>query len=417
MENFNNASNKNYFKKTLLFSFFVFFATLSFWFGFTIGKRENLSNKFIPVKEAVFINQQEKNSSIDFSLFWEAFKILKQKYIEADNLDANKILYGAIKGMLQSTGDPYTVFFDPEENKEFEQDISGSFEGIGAEIGLRQGVITVIAPLEGSPAEKAGLRAGDKIIKIDGEITSDMSLDKAVKKMRGKKNTEVVLTIWRNSEEETKEIKIIRDLINVKSVSYEIKDENIAYIKITRFAEDTFDEFKKAVDNLFKQKPQGLVLDLRNNPGGYLDTAINIANKMIPKNSVILIEENKEKQKESIISRGGDILSEYRTVVLINEGSASASEILAAALKENRENVTLVGKKSYGKGSVQEFVDLPYQTADKITVARWLTPKGNQINEIGINPDLEINLSVDDYDNNLDPQLDKALEIIKESAE
>lgn len=389
-----------------------FLMALSFWIGLATGKKQaDTSQKFIPVSESIFSNKEDANSNIDFNLFWQTMNTLKEKYIDADKLDSNKILYESIKGMMKSTGDPYTVYFDPDENKQFGEEITGSFEGIGAELGIRQGVLTVVAPLQGSPAEKAGLRSGDKIIKIGDETTADMTMDLAVKKIRGQKGTDVVLTIWRNGDEETKEITVTRGIINVKSVEYEIKNDSIGYIKITRFAEDTSEGFIKAVNTLMSQNIKSYVIDLRNNPGGYLDAAVSMSNKMLPKDKVVLMEENGKGERKSITTRGGDVMSEYKTAVLINEGSASASEILAAALRENRDNVTLIGKKSYGKGSVQEFIDMPQGTAVKITVARWLTPKGNQINEVGISPDIEVDLTNEDYDNERDPQLDKALEV------
>lgn len=203
-------------------------------------------------------------------------------------------------------------------------------------------------------------------------------------------------------------------MINVKSVKFEEKDGGIVYLKISRFGENTFQEFGAALKRIDKQKTKGIVLDLRNDPGGYLDTAVEIGSKMLVRGNVVVIEENGDGKQKKLSARGGDEFSTFKTVVLINEGSASASEILAGALRENRDNVTLVGKKSYGKGSVQELVSLSQGTAMKVTVAKWLTPKGNQINEKGISPDVEVELTNDDYSNNLDPQLDKALEIVKQ---
>jgi carboxyl-terminal processing protease len=322
------------------------------------------------------------------------------------------MLYGAIQGMLSSTGDPYTSFFDPSQTKEFSEDLSGSFEGIGAEMGIKQNVLTVIAPLSGSPSEKAGVRSGDKVLKIDGAETLNMTLEEAVSKIRGKKNTTVTLTIVRNGDEGMKDIQIVRDMIEVKSVKTDTFVSNIAYIQVSRFGEDTAIAFEKAVRSASAGSAKGIILDLRNNPGGYLDVAVQMAGRMLPKGETVLIEEDHNGKQKKDYASGIDLASHIPTVILINEGSASASEIVAGALRDNRDNVTLIGKKSFGKGSVQEFIPLPQKSAVKITVAKWLTPKGRQINNEGIIPDIDVDLSRDDYENDRDPQLDKAKEFL-----
>lgn len=394
----------------------VLFCVLIFWMGFEKGKESrNTSQASISIENAVFKNKEAGiDKAIDFSLFWKAWDLLKNKYVDSEKLDANKLFYGAIKGMMQATGDPYTTFFDPEENKKFDEDISGTFEGIGAELGIKNGILTVIAPLEGTPAQKAGLRSGDKIIKIDGTASADISIEEAVNSIRGPKGTSVTLTIFREGSEETQDITVQRNVINVKSVSIEFKENKIAYIKITRFGDDTEKGFSDAMEKVKLQESKSLIIDLRNDPGGYLETSIEIASQLLPKGKTVVIEESGDKNQKRMDARGVDVGSEIETVVLINEGSASASEILAGALKDNRKNVTLIGKKSFGKGSVQEFVKMPQGTAAKITVARWLTPNGNQINEQGIKPDKEIDLTNDDFNNNRDPQLDTAIQFLNE---
>lgn len=406
---------KKLFQNYLKILALVLFCSVVFWIGFEKGKESNAPLDPAPIEDVIFKNKDKgAEKSLDFSLFWSVWDILKSKYVDSESLDANKLFYGAIKGMLQATGDPYTTFFDPEENKKFDEDISGTFEGIGAELGIKNGILTVVAPLKGTPAEQAGLRSGDKIIKIDGKASADMSIEGAVDSIRGQKGTSVVLTIFREGDEETRDITVQRNVINVKSVELEFKDGNLAIVKISRFGDDTEKLFSEAMTKIKIQKSQGMVIDLRNNPGGYLETSIELASKLLPKGKVVVIEESKDKIQEKMYARGGDVGSGIETVVLINEGSASASEILAGALKDNRSNVTLVGEKSFGKGSVQELVKLSQGTAAKITVARWLTPNGNQINEQGIRPDKEIKLSNDDYENNRDPQMDAALEVLKE---
>ncbi|HEX8974771.1 MAG TPA: S41 family peptidase [Patescibacteria group bacterium] len=386
-----------------------------YWSGFQRGIQRGQAEA-LPVKidSAVFKNtSQGADNSLDFSLFWNVWNLLKSKYVDTANLDAHKLFYGAIKGMLAATGDPYTTFFDPQENKQFNEDITGNFEGIGAELGIKSGVLTIIAPLDGTPAQKAGLRAGDKIIKIDGKNAGEMTIEEAVDKIRGTKGTSVVLTIFRDGSQDTQDITVKRDVITVKSVTLQWKENNIADIKISRFGDDTTKGFSDAIAKVQSQKAKGLVIDLRNDPGGYLQTAVDVASKLLPDNKVVVIEEDSNKSQKKMYTEGGDVASSIPTVVLINEGSASASEILAGALKDNRSNVTLIGKKSFGKGSVQEFINLPQGTAAKITVAHWLTPNGDQINEKGIQPDQEVDLTLDDFNNNRDPQLDTALKSLE----
>lgn len=406
--------NRKLFNRFSIFLLLIFLVAFSYWAGFNSGENNAGSvEKKLPIEKTVIINKEGTESNIlDFSLFWRVWDLLKEKYVDTDKLDAQKLFYGAIKGMLAATGDPYTNFLDPEENKAFQEEIQGSFEGIGAEVGMRGGVLTIISPLEGSPAEKAGLRPGDKIIKIGDQSTLDLTIDQSVALMRGKKGTEVKLTIIREGIEGSQEVMIKRDTINVKSVKLEWKNDNIALIRISQFGEETTREFNQAVKQISEASPKGIIIDVRNNPGGYLDSAVNVASRMLPKGKAVVIEENQDKKQETLSAKGGDILSGIPTVVLINEGSASASEILAGALRDDRENVTIVGEKSYGKGSVQEFLDLPNGSAVKITVAKWLTPNGEQINEKGIMPDREVKLSQEDYDNNRDPQLDEAVKML-----
>lgn len=391
----------------------IIFATLSltFWLGFEKGQK----NAPDPRGVNPFITKldSETRDQADFTLFWKVWDILQDKYVDAEKITSEDLLFNSIKGMMAATGDPYTIFLDPEENDEFNKDIEGKFEGIGAEMGIKQGVLTVVAPLQDSPAERAGLRAGDKVLKINGEASAEMSINEAVSKIRGEKGSEVILTIFRNDgEDKTIEITVMRDVIKIESVTFEIKEGNIAYFNIIRFGDDTAKIFR----NLAKKIPadsRGIIIDMRNNPGGYLDASIDIASLMIPRGKVVVIEEDKDGNQIKDFSKGGDKYSGIKTIVLINEGSASASEILAGALRDNRENVTIVGEQSFGKGSVQELIDLEGGAAAKITIAKWLTPNGDQINEVGIKPDVEIELTNEDYENDRDPQLDKALELLK----
>lgn len=406
------------FKKAFLFFFVLFSLAGIFWLGYEKGLEASSSSQnsqALSPEDAIIINKASSDDTIDFSLFWKVWGILKDKYVDKSKLDARELFYGAIDGMLAATKDPYTTFFSPKENQEFNESISGTFEGIGAEMAIRDDVLTIIAPLEGTPAEKAGLFSGDKVVKIDDVVSSSYSLDEAVKHIRGEKGTQVKLTIFREGEEETRDILVTRDVILVKSVRFEMKENDIAYIRVSRFGDDTEKEFKNAVKETLAKKAKGLVIDLRNNPGGFLDTAVALASTALPSGKTVVIEEDSEGKRKEIKSRGGDSLSSLPTVILINQGSASASEILAGALRDNRDNVTLIGKKSFGKGSVQELISVSSDTAVKITVARWLTPSGKQIHNVGIVPDIEVGLSSEDLEQKRDPQLDKALEELKKS--
>lgn len=356
-----------------------------------------------------------KPKDLDFSLFWDVWRAVEQKHLEKP--DRTKMLYGAISGMVKSLGDPYTVFFDPVETQKFSSDLSGVFEGIGAEIGIKKAALTIIAPLPDSPAERAGIRAGDKILKIDNTLTGDLTIDEAVNLIRGPKGTAVTLTIMRGAEEKSREIKVIRETIVVKSVEWKIEtagEEKIAVIKISRFAEDTAGEINLAANEILKADVKGIILDLRNDPGGYLESAVDVASIFIPANRIVTIENFQDGKKNNYLTRGGgDKLSNLPAVVLINEGSASAAEILAGALRDNRQT-KLVGEKTFGKGSVQELENLKNDSSIKITVAEWLTPSGKSINKEGLKPDIEVTLTDEDFEAKKDPQLDEAIKLLRQ---
>lgn len=414
LEEINLKKNRKLFKKYLLFFVIVFLLIGSFFLGYKKGQaKPTTSSKNVPITGAVIQNKTvPSNLKVDFSLFWKVWNLVKEKHIDSNKLDAQKMVYGAINGMLKATGDPYTDFFNPQQSKDFSLNIEGSFEGIGAELGVRDNILTVIAPLDGSPAKKAGLRAGDKIIKINDKAISDLSIDQAVDLIRGKKGTTVKLTILHEGNHETKDISITRDTIEIKSVALKSKKNGIAYVRITQFSENTDKEFDQVMNKIIAEDDKGIVLDLRNNPGGLLNKAVAIASRLIPRGKVVVSEEDSSGKKDSLHTTGGDKLSSLPIVVLINEGSASAAEILSGALKDDR-GITLIGVKSFGKGSVQQLMNLPGGSSVKITVAKWLTPNGDYIMKKGIKPDVEVKMTADDYKNNRDPQLDKAMELIK----
>lgn len=406
--------------KIIGFILLILILTSSAFAGGMIMAQKNEVIKSASVKEAVYIGKiynkyvtapaNKLTQDVDFNLFWNAWDLLKEKYVDKDKLDDKKMFYGALKGLVESSGDPYTVFMEPKLAKEFSNDLAGTFEGIGAEIGKKNDIITIVAPLADMPAEKAGLRAGDKIYAINGKPTAGLAVDEAVSLIRGPKGTEVTLAIFRDGFEKTKDFKIIRQIILVKSVKIKLRDDKIFVITMTNFNDDTSDLFKQAVQSAVEKNPKGIILDLRNNPGGYLETAIDVASEWID-NGVVVTEQFNPEKKNEYLNRGRARLKDFKTAVLVNEGSASASEIVAGALKDYGK-ARLVGKKTFGKGSVQTLEELKDGSSIKITVAKWLTPKGYNINEEGIAPDIEVDLTAEDYNNNKDPQMDKAVEIL-----
>ena len=363
------------------------------YLGSIVGKYEKQDGKWV--------------QNADFDLYWEVWDLLKSDYVNKDNLADKQLFYGSLEGLVSSLDDPYSEFMDPQENKQFEEDMSGTFEGIGAEIGIRDDLLTVISPIEGTPAQKAGIMAGDKILEINGESTQGMDINEAVNKIKGPKGTEVVLSIFRNGFDDIKEFKIIRDVISIKSVSYEKLDNNLFLIKINSFNGDTNYLFSQAIREVLTQDPDGIIVDLRNNPGGYLEVAVMMLGEWI-NGEVAVIEQFANGKTTEYLADGLNRLKNYSTVILINGGSASASEILAGALRDYNK-ATIIGEQSYGKGSVQMVKNLTDGSAVKITVAKWLTPKGQNIDEEGIKPDQEVELTFEDFENNRDPQLEEAI--------
>src|SRR3989344_4033036 len=364
-------------------------------------------------------------SQVDFGPFWKTWNILNDKYVPANissttpektSLFTQKMVWGAIAGLTNSLDDPYTVFLPPSENEIFKSDISGNFEGVGMEIAIRYDVLIVVAPLKGSPSEKAGVRSLDKIIKIDNDSSQGVSIEEAVNKIRGPKGTAVKLTILRDKEMEPLSILVVRDVIDIPPLKTEIvkaKSGNIFVIHLYTFSATSPQLFRDALQEFTDTGGNKLVLDLRGNPGGYLEAAVDMASWFMPEGRVV-VREYFGKGKNEIVhrSRGYDVFnSNLRMAILVDHGSASASEILAAALNENLD-VPLVGVQTFGKGSVQELLDVTDTTSVKVTVARWLTPDGLSISEKGVKPDYVVDLSKEDYEKKKDPQLDKAIELV-----
>lgn len=349
---------------------------------------EDAQNALVKNPKFVFniINKDTKPEvkDVDFKLFWDVWNRVQQKSLQKPVVDSN-LFYGSLEGLVASLKDPYSVFLRPQLATRFSQDLSGSFSGIGAEIGIKDDVVTVIAPLPDSPAEKAGVKSGDKIIEIEGADTSGFSIDEAVNRIRGARGTVVKLTLWRKGVDKPFKVEITRDTIVIKSVTWKMKDNNIAYLKIAHFNQDTSELFDQAIRQIVPKNPRGLVLDLRNDPGGFLDTAVRVASEWV-QNGDIVKEHFSDGHEETYQSNGSHRLVDIPTVVLVNQGSASASEIVAGALQDYGKG-KLIGQKTFGKGSVQDYEQFTDGSALKLTIAEWLTPKGRHINKVGVAPD------------------------------
>ena len=342
------------------------------------------------------------NKTIDLSSVQKTYQELIANY--DGKLDTQKLIYGANRGLVEAAGDPHTAYMDPDETKEFDKSLSGQIGGgIGAEIGLRNNKPTIIKPLENSPAQKAGIKAGEAIVKVNDEASSDWSVEKVVSKIRGEVGTSVKLTLL--SDGQTREVSVVRQNIVSPAVESEI-DGEIGILKVNRFGDDTVSLARKYASEFVEKGVKKVILDLRNNPGGTVGAAQGLLGVWLD-NQIAMTERRGSEIVKTLRTTGTPILGNVKTVVLINGNSASASEITAGALREYGK-ATLVGQKSYGKGSVQIVLGLPGGSQMKVTEARWYTPKGKNIDKTGIEPDVKVDLSSDDVNNNVDPQMDKA---------
>lgn len=354
------------------------------------------------------------STDVDFKLFWQVWSALKSQYYQQPLKDKD-LFYGALSGLAVGTGDPYTTFFEPKVAQEFDQSIQGAFGGIGAEIGMKDDVIRVVAPLPDTPASRAGIIAGDVIAKINGEETTGLSVDEAVDKIRGPKGTPVTLTLYRPAAKKPLfEVTITRDTIKIVSVKAKMLPGQIAYVEMSSFNVDTADRFDAAITTLLANHPKGFILDLRNDPGGLLDQAQQVAAAWVG-DKVVVKERRQGKIFEELHGLGKARLQGIPTIVLVNQGSASASEIVAGALQDYQA-ATLVGTKTFGKGSVQQVQNFEDGSALKVTIAEWLTPKERTIHKTGLTPDITVEQTLEDYDAKRDPALDRAIGILTGTA-
>jgi carboxyl-terminal processing protease len=406
-------------KLFLVISFILIFSLGVKWGEYSTKNSKSFRLNIIKNSQ---LNSQN-NDKINFDLFWDVWNKIETKYVDVSKIDQKNMYYGAIKGMVMSLGDPYTYFLTPSENKRSKDDLGGKLEGIGAQLGLENNQIIIIAPLKSSPAEKAGLKSCDSIKKVDGKSTEGMKLEEVVNKIRGEKGTSVKLTLSRCSK--NYETLIVRDQIMVPSIELTFKNK-IAILKLTRFGDDTEKEWDRVVDTIKSQYDnkniKGMILDMRDDPGGYLGSAVYVASEFLPKQSLVVKQQYADNTSQDYTSTRDPKLLNIPLVVLINRGSASASEIVAGALTDYKK-AKLVGLKSFGKGSIQEAIDLSQGAGLHVTIAKWILPKGDWINGKGIKPDIAVkdssyySCSCDSTNKNdtidhTDKQLDQAINIL-----
>ncbi len=402
--------------KPVIYAITTLVLTGAILFAFYLGLQRGFAETKNIIIQGVNGGETPGSVSSDFSVFWQAWDKLKTEHVNSKDIKDQNLVYGAIKGLTESISDPYTEFFTPKDYKTFKETIGGNFSGIGAEIGIRNDQLVVIAPLKNSPSEKAGILAGDMILRIDAKTTDGLNIGQAVQIIRGETDTKVTLNILRKGWTKSKDFIITRSIINIPTIDYEMKGD-IAYIQLYNFDANTETVFYNAVkDILLDKKAKGMILDMRNNPGGYLDVAVNMAGWFIPKGDVVVKEKYADGKVDIFKANGNSILKDMPMVVIINGGSASAAEILAGTLRINRK-IQLVGEKSFGKGSVQELQTLKDDSAVKITVAKWLLPDDSAIDKVGLVPDITVALTEDDINSDKDPQLDKALELVQKQLE
>lgn len=388
-----------------------------FSFGYILGHKGYKASAIDFPDVTIIRELPENQKTLEFSLFWRVWDTLESKYFDKKKLIPYEMVYGAIKGMVASIGDPYTVFLPPEENKVVQEDLQGSFEGVGIQIGFKGTQLAVISPLPGSPAKVAGVKAGDFIIGIKDEEkgidrgTVGITLPEAVQAIRGPKGSTITLILLREDGEEPIVVDIVRANIDVPSVTYSFVGENesIIHVRILKFSGETVSEWEKVVIEILK-KPEieGIILDVRNNPGGFLEKSVDLASEFLDNGSLVVTEERSDGTKHEFNVQKLGRLKNQKVVVLINKGSASASEILAGALRDIR-GIKLVGETTFGKGTIQESLEVDGGAGLHITIARWLTPSGFWVDEGGLKPDVEVS---DDPETQEDEQLQKVIELL-----
>lgn len=402
-------------KSRSFISYFIV-AVLSFAIGWQITNMGLFGDAKVKIdrKPAVLpiLNVQNDNEA-DMDLFWTVWDELEAKYVNEDAINYEKMVYGAIEGMVGALDDPYTVFMTPEQSKEFSASLEGTLEGIGAELTVEGKQLVIVSPLRKSPAEKAGLLSGDIIYKIDDELASDMTLVEAIMKIRGEKGTTVTLTIIREGLDEPFEVSIVRDSIDIESVTVEKLDNDIIYLSVNQFNDKTNSEFGKAISGLILDEPEGLIVDLRFNGGGYLDIAVELLSYLLPSDTAAVIIEERDKENETMKTNGNPKLLNVPLVVIVNDSSASASEIVAGAIQDHKRGV-IMGVQSFGKGTVQEVESFADGSSLRLTIAKWLTPNGRDIDKVGITPDIVVEIKDEDIEKEYDRQKEEAIKYLED---
>lgn len=385
------------------------FVIFAFFIGIFVGENRTTSLSVTDSEIAKIAN------STEFSSFWKVWQVLDEKFVDSGSTTPEDKIYGAIQGLASSYKDPYTTFFPPVETKMFKEEIAGDFGGVGMEIGVKDKQLQVIAPIKDSPAERAGVKTGDFIISINGTSTASMSTEEAVKLIRGPKGTEVEISFIPANSSKPVVRKIIRDTIKIPTIDIVNKPDGITVISLYSFTAKSPDLFRNALREFISSGNHKLVLDLRRNPGGYLDAAWDIASWFLPAGKTVVIEDFGGNSEPNVFrSKGYNVFNNnLQMVVLVDNGSASAAEILAGALQENGV-AKLVGVKTFGKGSVQELVTITPETSLKVTVASWMTPKGHNLSHDGLEPDYKVEVTEKDITAKRDPQMDKALQLLRE---
>lgn len=399
--------------KSFLTTLAIVGVVIAFGMGMFVQKKIDVQKLISNIPSSHVLTAETGN--IDMETFIKTYDILNMKFIPttaSSTIPTNdEKIYGAIEGLTASYGDPYTVFFPPKESAEFAEEVRGDFSGIGLEIAIKDEMLTAVSPLKNSPAEQAGIKPGDVIVKIDNKFTTGISVEEAVSRIRGPKGTTVVLTIRENGS--AHEVSIKRDIINIPVLDTKLRDDGVFVISLYNFSANSPEYFRNALREFVLSGSDKLILDLRNNPGGYLESSVDMASWFLPVGKTVVIEdEGINADQKALRSKGYDIFnSNLKMTILINEGSASASEILAGALNEHGI-ANLVGEKSFGKGSVQELIEITPETSLKVTIARWLTPNGHSISENGLEPDVKVEFTKADIKNKYDRQLETAAKIL-----
>ena len=396
-------------KKIIHIGAFIFFGIIVagtlFYGGYYVGLSQT---KLIRIEGVADIYPGDETAA-NFGVFWQAWDKIKEKHLHSGALSAQEMIYGAIKGLAESANDQHTTFFSPEDAAKFTENIDGRFGGIGAELEEINNQIIVVTPLKGTPAEKAGLRPRDTIIKAGGIELKDKTVQDAIRIIRGEPGTQIKLIISREGETGTKDIQITREMITLPTVEWEWKDDNVAYVRLISFNQNTPFAFYNVIRNIITENPRAMILDLRNNPGGYLEVAVGLSGWFIDRGEVVVKERYADGEDRVFRSRGNAALKNLPTIILVNRGTASAAEIMAGAIRDIN-GTRLIGERTFGKGTVQSLEELKDGSMLKITVANWVTPNGHIIEGSGLVPDINIKRAENDPE---DAQLNKAMELLR----